>query len=70
MTAKTIRVSEDTGQKHRSQKRRNDNFEDVIERCFEENDALVGFGAQVDTTIDESVQEVKEEINEDVEAGR
>jgi hypothetical protein len=35
---------------------------------LEDDDPLAGFGAWNDTGIDESVQEVKEEMDEDFEA--
>lgn len=47
----------------------NESFEAVIERELADDDPLAGFGAWSDTTIDESVREVKQEMNEDFEAG-
>jgi predicted CopG family antitoxin len=69
MSNKTIRVSEDTWRKLRARKRGHESFEDVIERELEEDDPLAGFGAWSDTSIDESVREVKEEMDEDFEVG-
>lgn len=69
MTDKTIRVSEKTWRKLRARKRGNESFEAVIERELEDDDPLAGFGAWSDTTIDESVREVKQEMDEDFEAG-
>lgn len=69
MTDKTIRVSEQTWRKLRARKRGNESFEAVIERELDDDDPLAGFGAWGDTTIDESVREVKREMNEDFEAG-
>lgn len=69
MGDKTIRVSENTWRKLRARKRGNESFDDVIERELEDDDPLAGFGAWSDTTIDESVREVKEELDEDFERG-
>jgi len=69
MTDKTIRVSEETWRKLRARKRGDESFETVIERELEEDDPLAGFGAWSDTTIDESVQEVKDEMDNDFETG-
>jgi predicted CopG family antitoxin len=69
MADKTIRVSEDTWRKLRARKRGDESFEDVIRRELEEDDPLAGFGAWSDTSIDESVREIKTEIEEDFEAG-
>jgi predicted CopG family antitoxin len=69
MTDKTIRVSEETWRKLRARKRGDESFETVIERELEDDDPLAGFGAWSDTTIDESVREVKQEMDEDFEAG-
>ncbi len=69
MVDKTIRVSEQTWRKLRARKRGNESFEAVIERELADDDPLAGFGAWSDTTIDESVREVKQEMNEDFEAG-
>ncbi|MCU4743847.1 antitoxin VapB family protein [Halobacteria archaeon AArc-m2/3/4] len=68
MTDKTIRVSEKTWRKLRARKRGDESFEAVIERELEDDDPLAGFGAWSDTTIDESVSEIKEEIDEDFDA--
>ena len=67
MADKTIRVSERTWRKLRARKRGNESFEAVIERELEDDDPLAGFGAWSDTTIDESVREVKQEMDEDFE---
>ncbi|MFC5278370.1 antitoxin VapB family protein [Halorubrum rubrum] len=69
MADKTIRVSEETWRKLRARKRGDESFEAVIERELEDDDPLAGFGAWSDTTIDESVREVKSEMDEDLEAG-
>jgi len=69
MGDKTIRVSEKTWRKLRARKRGNESFEEVIERELVDDDPLAGFGAWSDTTIDESVREVKEEMDDDFEAG-
>jgi predicted CopG family antitoxin len=69
MTDKTIRVSEETWRKLRARKRGDESFETVIERELEDDNPLAGFGAWSDTTIDESVREVKQEMDEDFEAG-
>ena len=69
MTDKSIRVSEETWRKLRARKRGDESFETVIERELEDDDPLAGFGAWSDTTIDESVREVKQEMDEDFEAG-
>ena len=70
MGDKTIRVSEKTWRKLRARKRGNESFEEVIERELMDDDPLAGFGAWSDTTIDESVREVKEEMDDDLEAGQ
>lgn len=67
MPDKTIRVSEKTWRKLRARKRGDESFETVIERELEDDDPLAGFGAWGDTTIDESVRNVKEEMEEDFE---
>lgn len=67
MADKTIRVSEETWRKLQARKRGDESFEDVIERELEDDDPLAGFGAWSDTTIDESVREVKREMEEDFE---
>ena len=69
MGDKTIRVSEKTWRKLRARKRGNESFEEVIERELMDDDPLAGFGAWSDTKIDESVREVKEEMDDDFEAG-
>ena len=69
MADKTIRVSEETWEKLRARKRGDESFEAVIERELEDDDPLAGFGAWSDTTIDESVAEVKAEMDEDFESG-
>lgn len=69
MSDKTIRVSEETWRKLRARKRGDESFEAVIERELEDDDPLAGFGAWSDTTIDESVREVKSEMDDDLEAG-
>lgn len=69
MSDKTIRVSEKTWRKLRDRKRGNESFEDVIERELEDDDPLAGFGTWSDTEIDEAVREVKQEMDEDFEAG-
>ena len=69
MADKTIRVSEETWRKLRARKRGDESFEAVIDRELEDDDPLAGFGAWSDTTIDESVRDVKEEMDEDLEAG-
>ena len=68
MADKTIRVSEKTWRKLRARKRGEESFEAVIQRELEDDDPLAGFGAWSDTTIDESVQEVKQEMDEDFES--
>lgn len=68
MSDKTIRVSEDTWRKLRARKRSNESFDAVIRRELEDDDPLAGFGAWSETTIDESVRDVKDELDEDVEA--
>lgn len=68
MADKTIRVSEDTWRKLRARKRGNESFDDVIDRELEDDDPLAGFGAWSDTSIDESVREVKAEMDEEFEA--
>ncbi|WP_436935785.1 antitoxin VapB family protein [Halovenus marina] len=68
MGDKTIRVSEKTWRKLRARKRGDESFESVIRRELEDDDPLAGFGAWSDTSIDESVREVKEEMDEDFEA--
>jgi predicted CopG family antitoxin len=70
MSDKTIRVSEEVWRKLRDRKRGNESFEAVIEREIEDDDPLAGFGAWSDTDIDESVREVKREMDEDIEAGQ
>jgi len=67
MADKTIRVSEKTWRKLRARKRGDESFEEVIERELTDDDPLAGFGAWSDTTIDESVREVKRELDEDLE---
>ena len=69
MPDKTIRVSEETWRKLRARKRGDESFETVIKRELEDDDPLAGFGAWSDTTIDESVREIKQEMDEDFEAG-
>lgn len=69
MTDKTIRVSEETWRKLKARKRGDESFDAVIERELEDGDPLAGFGAWSDTTIDESVREVKSELDEDFEDG-
>ena len=66
---KTIRVSEDTWRKLRARKRGDESFEAVIEREVEDDDPLAGFGAWSDTTIDESVREVKRKMDEEFGSG-
>jgi predicted CopG family antitoxin len=68
MADKTIRVSERTWRKLRARKHGNESFDDVIERELEDDDPLAGFGAWSDTTIDESVREVKQEMDEEFES--
>lgn len=70
MADKTIRVSERTWRELRSRKRGDESFDAVIRRELEDDDPLAGFGAWSDTTIDESVREVKREMDEDFERGR
>jgi predicted CopG family antitoxin len=65
MADKTIRVSETTWRKLRARKRGNESFEEVIQRELADDDPLAGFGAWSDTTIDESVKEVKSEMDTD-----
>jgi predicted CopG family antitoxin len=69
MADKTIRVSEETWRKLKARKRGDESFDAVIERELEDDDPLAGFGAWSDTTIDESVREVKAEMDEDFENG-
>jgi len=68
MGDKTIRVSEETWRKLRARKRGSESFEDVITRELEDDDPLAGFGVWSDTTIDESVREVKAELDEEFES--
>lgn len=68
MADKTIRVSEDTWRKLRARKRGDESFDAVIEREHEDDDPLAGFGAWSDSTIDESVREVKREMDEELES--
>ena len=68
MADKTIRVSEETWRRLRARKRGEESFDAVIERELEDENPLTGFGAWSDTTIDESVREIKEEMDEDFEA--
>ncbi|QPV61542.1 hypothetical protein I7X12_12290 [Halosimplex litoreum] len=68
MADKTIRVSEETWRKLRARKRGDESFDAVIERELVDDDPLAGFGAWSDTTIDESVREVKTEMDEDLES--
>lgn len=70
MPDKTIRVSEETWRRLRARKRGKESFEDVIERELEDSDPLAGFGAWSDTTIGESVREVKQELDEEFERDR
>ncbi|MFW6384782.1 MAG: antitoxin VapB family protein [Halodesulfurarchaeum sp.] len=70
MADKTIRVSEETWRKLKARKRGDESFDAVLERELEDGDPLAGFGAWSDTTIDESVQAVKREMDDDFEAGR
>jgi len=67
MADKTIRVSEKTWRKLRARKREGESFDAVIERELEDDDPLAGFGAWSDTTIDESVREIKRELDDDFE---
>lgn len=67
MADKTIRVSEETWRKLRARKRGDESFETVIERELEDDDPLAGFGAWSDTTIDETVRDVTEEMDDDFE---
>lgn len=67
MGDKTIRVSEETWRKLRARKRGNESFGAVIERELVDEDPLAGFGSWSDTEIDESVREVKREMDEDLE---
>lgn len=67
MADKTIRVSEETWRKLRARKRGDESFEAVIERELEDDDPLAGFGAWSETTIDESVEAVKAEMDEEFE---
>ena len=64
MADKTIRVSEETWRRLRARKRGNESFEAVIKRELEDDNPLAGFGAWRETTIDESVREVKAELDE------
>lgn len=68
MVDKTIRVSEETWRKLRARKRGDESFDAVIGRELTDDDPLAGFGAWSDTTIDESVREVKRELDEEFEA--
>lgn len=69
MADKTIRVSEETWKKLRARKRGEESFESVIERELRDEDPLAGFGAWRDSTIDESVREVKTELDEEFSPG-
>ncbi|WP_330630853.1 hypothetical protein [Halocatena halophila] len=44
-----------------------ESFDAVIERELTDDDTLAGFGAWSDTAIDESVNEVKQEMDNDFE---
>jgi predicted CopG family antitoxin len=68
MADKTIRVSEETWRRLRARKRGDESFDAVIERELADDDPLAGFGAWSDTTIDESVREVKAEVDDDLDA--
>jgi predicted CopG family antitoxin len=68
MADKTIRVSEETWRKLSTRKRGDESFEAVIQRELEDDDPLAGFGAWSDTTVDESVQEIKQEMDEEFES--
>lgn len=68
MANKTIRVSEETWRRLRARKQGDESFDTVIKRELEDDDPLAGFGAWSDTTIDESVRETKQEMDEDFEA--
>ncbi len=70
MSDKTIRVSEETWRKLRARKQGNESFDAVIERELEDDDPLAGFGAWSESTIGESVQELKTEMDEEFEAER
>lgn len=70
MGDKTIRVSQETWRKLRDRKRGNESFDAVIERELESDDPLTGFGAWSDSTIDESVREIKAELDEEFEPGQ
>jgi predicted CopG family antitoxin len=67
MADKTIRVSEETWRKLRSRKQGSESFDAVIERELADDDPLAGFGSWSDSTIDESVREVKDEMDDDFE---
>lgn len=67
MGDKTIRVSEETWRRLRARKRGTESFDVVIRRELEDDDPLAGFGAWSETTIDESVEEVKGELDDDFE---
>jgi predicted CopG family antitoxin len=69
MADKTIRVSEETWRKLRARKRGEESFDSVIRRELQEKDPLAGFGSWSETSIDESVREVKEEMTEEFDEG-
>lgn len=64
MADKTIRVSEETWRKLRARKQGDESFDAVVRRMLKDTD---GSGAWSETTIDESIQSVKREIDEDFE---
>lgn len=67
MDERTIRVSERTWRKLRARKRGDESLEAVIERELADTDPLAGFGAWRETTIGESVREIKGEMGDDFE---
>jgi predicted CopG family antitoxin len=63
MGEKTIRISEETFQQLAVRRRGEEEIEAVIDRLLTEEEPLAGFGAWSETTIDESVQAVKAEMD-------
>ena len=70
MGDEAIRISERTWRKLRDRKRGDESFDDVIERELEDDDPLAGFGAWSDTAIDDALDEIKRELDEDLEPDR
>lgn len=61
MGATSIRLSEETKTRLELRKRRDESFEEVIERLLDDDrDLLAGFGAWEDTDTAETVREIHE----------